>query len=229
MVQIYKSHIADLLRCEEDPILALHLDFEADGSVSIRNVIHRKAFGFLDKGGDKNLINIINRGLDNRLMRSTEKNEASSRSHLLFAVTFSYWNQFTETMRSGKMMFVDLAGSERLAQLGFTLLLYEEAIFINESLAVLGRILFKLTKQYAKEKIDYNCNILTSLLKDTVGGDSSTLMYICLSPSVADIEATRDTLRFAKSTGKIKSKPGLIPVLDEIHSNFNRTTRVETS
>jgi hypothetical protein len=161
-------------------------------------------------------------------MRATSKNEASSRSHLLLAVTFSHLCETTGRTVSGKMMFVDLAGSERLAQLGFTLLLYEEAVFINESLAVLGRILWKLSKNYPIDQIDYNCNILTSLLKDTVGGSSCSVVYICLSPSLADIEATRDTLRFAKSTGKTRSKPGLIPVDDKL-SEFVKNTRIETS
>jgi hypothetical protein len=79
-------------------------------------------------------------------MRSTEANEASSRSHLLFALTMSHTNRRTGAVIKGKMMFVDLAGSERLAMLGFTLYLYEEAVFINESLAILGKIIWLLSK-----------------------------------------------------------------------------------
>jgi kinesin family protein C2/C3 len=210
MVQIYKSHIADLLRRPDEPIRALQLIIGADGSVSLQNVNHQEARGFLDKNGDKCLIEILNRGLDNRLMRSTDANEASSRSHLLFAVTMSHTDESTGATISGKMMFVDLAGSERLAMLGFTLYLYEEAVFINESLAVLGKIIWRLSKGYLPRQIDYDCNILTSLLKDTLGGDAKTLMFVCIGPSIMDIEATRDTLRFAQSTGKIKAMESYI-------------------
>lgn len=112
--------------------------------MSIRNVRHLEARDFLQWNGAKNLIEILNRGLDNRLMRSTEANEASSRSHLLFALTFTHIGKKTGNKVEGKLMFVDLAGSERLAMLGYTLYLYEEAIFINESLAVLGRIIRRL-------------------------------------------------------------------------------------
>jgi hypothetical protein len=56
MVQIYKSHISDLLRCEEDLILGLKLVINEDGSVRIHNVIERKVRGFLEEGGDKKLI-----------------------------------------------------------------------------------------------------------------------------------------------------------------------------
>jgi hypothetical protein len=103
-------------------------------------------------------------------------------------------------------MFVDLAGSERLANLGFSLYLYEEAIFINESLAILGKIIWRLSRGTKPEDIDYNCNLLTSLLKDTLGGEARTLMFVCIGPSIMDIEATRDTLRFAQSTGKIRAR-----------------------
>jgi hypothetical protein len=212
MVQIYKSLITDLLRAADAPIYALQLIIAKDGSVTIRNVNHLEAHGFLDENGDKRLIEILNYGLDNRLMRSTEANEASSRSHLLFALSMSHTDEKTGAIISGKMMFVDLAGSERLAKLGFTLFLYEEAIFINESLAILGKIIWLLSKGYHPAKIDYDCNILTSLLKDTLGGDAKTLMFVCIGPSIMDIEATRDTLRFAQSTGKIKSQDGYIDV-----------------
>jgi hypothetical protein len=146
MVQIYKSHIKDLLRYPDDPVLGLHLIYDEDGSVSIHNVNEREVRTFLCEEGDKRLIELLNRGLDNRLMRSTEANEASSRSHLLFAITFTRTDETTGETLSGKMMFVDLAGSERLAKLGFTLYLYEEAIFINESLALLGKIIWRLSK-----------------------------------------------------------------------------------
>ena len=171
MVQIYKSDIVDLLRADDAPIRALQLAYDVDGSVSIKNVHHQQAVRFLEDGGDRRLIDILNKGLDNRLMRSTVANEASSRSHLLFGVTFTHTREDGSTVE-GKMMFVDLAGSERLAMLGYDLYLYEEAVFINESLTVLGRIIWRLSRGQQPHQIDYDHNILTSLLKDTLGGDA---------------------------------------------------------
>ena len=144
MVQIYKSEIVDLLRADDEPIRPLHLEFCADGRVLIQNVHFHRARKFLYESGEEELNSILNKGLDNRLMRSTEANQASSRSHLLFALLFSHTVEGKRM--KGKIMFVDLAGSERLANLGFTLFLYEEAMFINESLAVFGRLIWKLSK-----------------------------------------------------------------------------------
>ena len=142
------------------------------------------------------MIAILNKGLDNRLMRTTDANQASSRSHLLFAINLTFTGS-DGSKSTGKMMFVDLAGSERLAMLGYTLYLYEEAIFINESLAILGRIIWRLSKGQRVQDIDYDCNILTSLLRDTLGGAAKSTVFVCIGPSIMDIEATRDTLRFA--------------------------------
>ena len=174
------------------------------------NVHHQEQYDFLERGGDDRLIAILNKGLDNRLMRSTDANEASSRSHLLFSITFSHTGKKSGNTVSGKVMFVDLAGSERLAKLGFNLHLYEEALFINESLAVLGRTIWRLSKGQEPAQVNYELNILTSLLKDTLGGEAKTLLYVCIGPSIMDIEATRDTLRFAESTGKIQASTEFI-------------------
>lgn len=96
MVQIYKSFIVDLLRGPDDPILALQLIYNRDGTVCVRNVNIRETKDFLNDG-DKRLIEILNRGLDNRLMRSTEANEASSRSHLVFSLTFTRTDKSNNT------------------------------------------------------------------------------------------------------------------------------------
>jgi hypothetical protein len=67
-------------------------------------------------------------------MRSTNANETSSRSHLLCSLVLKYRLEKGGPWKFAKITFVDLAGSERLALLGYDISLYEEAIFINESL-----------------------------------------------------------------------------------------------
>ena len=80
------------------------------------------------------LIKTFDAGLDNRLMRSNDANEASSRSHLLFTMHFPAHGR----KPYGKLIVVDLAGSERVAVINLDHMLYEEALFINESLKYLG-------------------------------------------------------------------------------------------
>jgi hypothetical protein len=60
------------------------------------------------------------------------------------------------------------------------------------------------------KQLDFNSNLLTSLLSDSIGGTALTLMFVCISPSDYDREATMDTLKFAIETGKIVNVPGIV-------------------
>ena len=57
------------------------------------------------------------KGLDNRAMRSTDVNETSSRSHLLFSIFIERIDQYGRRT-VGKITFIDLAGSESLNEIG---------------------------------------------------------------------------------------------------------------
>lgn len=52
-------------------------------------------------------------GLKNRKVASTDMNEISSRSHLIFSIIVTTFNKETKQVSKGKISFVDLAGSER--------------------------------------------------------------------------------------------------------------------
>jgi Kinesin motor domain len=166
---------------------------------------------FLEKGAEE-IIKIFNRGLDKRLMRSTDVNETSSRSHLLFQLMIDSERDGIEY--HGRLMFIDLAGSERVATINMTEPLYEEALFINESLKYLGYIVRWLAAGNSHSGLNFNLNRLTSLLSEYIGGAAHTLMLINISPSEYDIEATLDSLKFAEETGRIKNKQG------EMSKNF---------
>ncbi len=154
------------------------------------------------------VITEFKQGLDNRKMRSTEVNETSSRSHLLFSLFVGD----IKKPKKAKITFADLAGSERVACIALSTHLYEEAIFINESLKYLGFIVRWLAAGRDYEQLDFKANLLTWLLSDCIGGGARTLMFVCISPSDYDREATMDTLRFAMQTGKIINKPGTFDI-----------------
>ena len=50
-------------------------------------------------------------------------------------------------------------------------------------------------------------NIYLSLLQDSLGGNSHTLMIACVSPADSNIDETISTLRYADRARKIKNKP----------------------
>jgi len=71
----------------------------------------------VEEDGAAQLIKLFREGLDNRVVRSTEANETSSRSHMVFALRLKLVNDNSEVIY-GKLTFVDLAGSERPTRIG---------------------------------------------------------------------------------------------------------------
>jgi hypothetical protein len=138
MNQLHQSEIKDLFRegFEAPPQLKIHRgNKDGDPLVSIENTTELRVDW--SKPTD-DLIDAINRGINNRKTRDNIDNETSSRSHVIFSI---YLN--TRTMY--KYTFIDLAGAERVAKIEISPKLYLEAIFINESLEELQRVIRDLT------------------------------------------------------------------------------------
>ena len=115
MISIYKSDIADLLlpdeklpcECRIEPKDEYNFCIPAATNLLFKlNNLNSEEIRLLMKKA-------FNTGVDKRTMRSTEVNETSSRSHLLFSITVTHYKEGIQ--KTSKFMFVDLAGSERLA------------------------------------------------------------------------------------------------------------------
>ena len=93
MIQLYKSDIVDLLR--HSTILPVALEVIEDGRTGLIEIkgatlIQPTTKDFLAENGEEIFIKAINTGLDNRLMRATNANETSSRSHLVISFVITY-------------------------------------------------------------------------------------------------------------------------------------------
>lgn len=93
-------------------------------------------------------------------------------------------------MLSSRIELVDLAGSERIGLTGTEGKLAKESIDINKSLFTLRQVISTLadwnkSKSTAKEHshIPYRDSKLTSILKQSIGGNSYCLMIACISPN----------------------------------------------
>ncbi len=142
-----------------------------------------------EEGKEKELINAINHGLDNRKMRDTEENETSSRAHLIFSIYLWRINRYGSEDCYEKYTFVDLAGAERVAKIEISEKLYLEACFINESLESFQRVARDLTygiQSYSE--IDFSLNPVTHIISDTLGyrGGYAQLLVL-INPSVIDL------------------------------------------
>ena len=85
----------------------------------------------------------------------------------------------------------------------------KESIDINKSLLTLRQVITALTEQKNGEQgyIPYRDSKLTCLLRQSLGGNSFTLMLACLNPCDAQIEENFSTLNYASKASFISNKP----------------------
>uniref|UniRef100_A0A1B0CAM6 Putative kinesin-like protein n=1 Tax=Lutzomyia longipalpis TaxID=7200 RepID=A0A1B0CAM6_LUTLO len=157
----------------------------------------------------------INKGNILRTTASTNMNDTSSRSHAIFTITFVQAG-FTDDMPSetvSKIHLVDLAGSERANATGATGQRLKEGAHINKSLVTLGSVISALAEQTHPTNnkrilyIPYRDSVLTWLLKDSLGGNSKTIMIAAISPADCNYGETLSTLRYANRAKNIINKP----------------------
>ncbi|XP_049826777.1 kinesin-like protein Klp98A isoform X3 [Aethina tumida] len=163
----------------------------------------------------------MNRGNSHRTTAATNMNDVSSRSHAIFTITFvqaGYCDGVpSETV--SKIHLVDLAGSERADATGATGQRLKEGAHINKSLVTLGSVISALAELKTVEKVEngaqkksslfipYRDSVLTWLLKDSLGGNSKTIMIAAISPADCNYGETLSTLRYANRAKNIINKP----------------------
>ncbi|XP_032850660.1 kinesin-like protein KIF16B isoform X4 [Tyto alba] len=155
----------------------------------------------------------------NRTTAATGMNDVSSRSHAIFTINFTQ-AKFDSEMPCetvSKIHLVDLAGSERADATGATGVRLKEGGNINKSLVTLGNVISALadlsqdaTNPLSKKKqvfVPYRDSVLTWLLKDSLGGNSKTIMIATISPADVNYGETLSTLRYANRAKNIINKP----------------------
>ncbi len=99
------------------------------------------------------------------------------------------------------MNLVDLAGSERADSTGATGIRLKEGGNINKSLLTFINVISTLADlsgnpNSAKHYIPYRDSCLTWLLKDSLGGNSKTVILAAISPADVNYVETMSTLRY---------------------------------
>ena len=142
-------------------------------------------------------------------------NEQSSRSHAIVIIRVEQEIEFyagspQKKRVFAKMCLVDLAGSERADATGATGARMKEGIKINLSLTALGNVISCLVENSGGGKqrhIPFRDSKLTWLLKDSLGGNTKTVMLAAIGPADYNYEETLSTLRYANRAKQIKNKP----------------------
>eukprot|EP00073_Rattus_norvegicus_P049871 XP_017452207.1 PREDICTED: kinesin-like protein KIF6 isoform X2 [Rattus norvegicus] len=140
-------------------------------------------------------------------------NQASTRSHCIFTVHLSSKEPGSATVRHAKLHLVDLAGSERVSKTGVGGLLLTEAKYINLSLHYLEQVIIALSEKH-RTHIPYRNSMMTSVLRDSLGGNCMTTMIATLSLEKRNIDESISTCRFAQRVALIKNEAILNEEID---------------
>ncbi|KAK3596008.1 hypothetical protein CHS0354_032527 [Potamilus streckersoni] len=179
---------------------------------------------------------LIIKGNGLRTTASTNMNDVSSRSHAIFTIVFTQ-----ATIRDGipsektsKIHLVDLAGSERATATGATGVRLREGGSINKSLVSLGNVISQLAEMSEKgvkpgknQFIPYRDSVLTWLLKDSLGGNSRTIMVTTISPADVNYAESLSALRYANRAKNIINRPTInedpnVKLIQELREEISR-------
>eukprot|EP00076_Gallus_gallus_P007136 XP_003640993.4 kinesin-like protein KIF6 isoform X1 [Gallus gallus] len=175
--------------------------------------IHLKNLSLQQASNEEEALNLLFLGDTNRMIAETPMNQASTRSHCIFTIHISSKEPGSPTIRHSKLHLVDLAGSERVAKTGVGGHLLTEAKYINLSLHYLEQVIIALAEKN-RSHIPYRNSMMTSVLRDSLGGNCMTTMIATLSLDKRNIEESISTCRFAQRVALIKNEAVLNEEID---------------
>ena len=165
-------------------------------------------------------VRLMRLGARNKVMAEHRRNANSSRSHCLFTCHVTRRTPDADVASVAKLTLVDLAGSERSSHTGSggDALLHSEGVAINQSLLALRKVITMLADQArskptgkrggaASAHVPYRDSRLTSLLKQSLGGNAYACMVACLSPGVTYAEENASTLEYAARAMLVTNAP----------------------
>lgn len=157
------------------------------------------------------LLELLVLGNKKRTMAATGSNQFSSRSHAIIQMIIeqipSHDNNYKDEIIKSKYLIVDLAGSERGNSEKDKRIRLQEGSNINKSLLALGNCINILSdKSKSGCFVPYRDSKLTRLLKESLGGNISTIMISCISLLPSMYDETVNTLKYAARAKTIKKK-----------------------
>ncbi|XP_053794711.1 kinesin-like protein KIF6 isoform X1 [Vidua chalybeata] len=175
--------------------------------------IHLKNLSLQQATNEEEALNLLFLGDTNRMIAETPMNQASSRSHCIFTIHISSKEPGSAVIRRSKLHLVDLAGSERVAKTGIGGHLLTEAKYINLSLHYLEQVIIALAEKN-RSHIPYRNSMMTSVLRDSLGGNCMTTMIAMLAMDKRNIDESISTCRFAQRVALIKNEAVLNEEID---------------
>ncbi|MGH0137126.1 UNVERIFIED_CONTAM: hypothetical protein FKN15_015822 [Acipenser sinensis] len=232
-LEIYNERVRDLLRRKSTKTYNLRVREHPKDGPYVEDLSKHLVQNYSD------VEELMEAGNINRTTASTGMNDVSSRSHAIFTINFTQASglkgmltlcgpmsdqaKFDAEMPCetvSKIHLVDLAGSERADATGATGVRLKEGGNINKSLVTLGNVISALAdlsqdsvSSHAKKKqvfVPYRDSVLTWLLKDSLGGNSKTIM-IAKREDSHEGSVPRESRRPASRSSSSSPSPSLSP------------------
>jgi len=198
-LEIYNEQVRDLLKGDDQNLMILE---DPQRGVLVADLTETQVYT------QNQVMHLIKTGNKKRTMASTAANTFSSRSHAIVQVVIERRQKAGEMkgmVLQAKLSLIDLAGSERAAVTENKGIRMLEGANINRSLLALGNCINILSDPTKKGAfVPYRDSKLTRLLKDSLGGNTKTIMIACISPSFGCFEETVNTLKYASRAKNIK-------------------------
>lgn len=200
-VEIYNEQVKDLLGTEDNLLVADN----GNGEVLIPGVEMKPVDNF------EEMIQYIKQGNQRRKVAKTCANAFSSRSHAILQLHLK--KKIDDYYLVSKLTFLDLAGSERVdttqnkgsSRKLISGLRLAEGSNINKSLLALGKVINKLSDgSIDSSHIPYRDSKLTRMLKDSLGGNTKTVLITCITLNRNQSDETIHSLNYAARAKKIK-------------------------
>jgi hypothetical protein len=200
-MQLYNEKLYDLLEDNERKHTLLIRENKVTG-INIEGLSKHEVKSVND------CLSLLVSGENNRVVRQTKLNMASSRSHVVFQLEFEKLKPNSNgKLQKARLSLCDLAGSERFyPEMKFPGKHFEELRNINLSLSTLGRVVSALAQRASKKlaHIPYRDSKLTRLLKDSIGGTTRTCLIATVAPVIDFADETINTLLFAERAKNVK-------------------------
>lgn len=214
-LEIYKEQITDLL---EPGSTNLQVREDINRGIYVERLSEHSVWTVSDA------FHVLWKGLHQRHVGATQMNELSSRSHSVFTLRLEASSTTpggVTSTRVARLNLVDLAGSERQSfdphnPTNHESLRIKEAGAINRSLSALTNVIMSLSHAGQRRRssaggagsrrpfVRYRDSKLTFLLRDSLGGNSKTVIVACVSPSALCFGETLSTLKFAARAKHIR-------------------------
>ncbi|MCO5551732.1 hypothetical protein L7F22_005236 [Adiantum nelumboides] len=210
-LEVYNEVIYDLLTDKKEPLRIVSM-MEENGQIEMKGL--RQFFCETEEEALKH----FSHGERRRCIGTNTLHKFSNRSHCMFTIYVERHSKGREhpERSAAKLNLVDLAGCERFKCIDAARQSEKEVLNINKSLTFLEQAVSELRK--GQGHVSFRQSRLTMLLRDALGGNSKTVLIVCVLQEDEFLDETISTLRFAQRVKDLKTSAVLNKVVDSVQA-----------